>query len=503
MGLDPSGSTQVFIWKDGTVPYWRSGEWNGAANFLGIPWVPLYSKGFFFEIEGDQKYYTFTASNDSLVRFVLHWNGMKLPDHTERVPSIGDSVSCQNYCSGNCSCNAYAYVSTVGCMTWSGDLIDLYHFDNGGYDLYVKVPRGNLGSIHILKEATRAFLRSKEDCQKKSQIEDEEEHIGNNLELPSFTFDCIVAATSNFSSSNKLGEGGFGPVYKGKLPNGEEIAVKRLSATSRQGVEEFKNEVMLIAKLQHRNLVRLLGCCIQGEKLLVYEYLPNKSLDVFLFDPSKRELLNWDKRFNIIEGIATGLLYLHRDSRLRVVHRDLKASNILLDNNMDPKISDFGMARIFGGDQNQENTLRVVGTLGYMSPEYAMDGIFSVKSDVYSFGILILEIIMGKRNSSFRNEEDSLNIVGYVSICRPNDIFKLQRKELLSPTPLLCLSSFLSPPLNLIDLLDSTSPAQRRSLSPHIRQPSVVLSRLTFATQCLSLASPSVTVLPLPSINLT
>ncbi|KAJ4765755.1 Serine/threonine-protein kinase [Rhynchospora pubera] len=375
MGLDPSGSTQLFIWKDGKVPHWRSGEWNGAANFLGIPWVPLYSKGFFLETEGNQKYYTFTACNDSLIRFVLHWNGtdsiymyagasqgwedfwnqpvkqceiygacgpnglcrnngdlascscldgyqpksnqawkagnrsagcirqaalgclnkgqsgykklqgMKLPDLTERVSYIGDSDTCQSYCSSNCSCIAYSYVTTVGCMTWSGDLMDLYHFDNGGYDLYVKAPHdssnrriaiiaGSVSACIVLLLVVSIFIWRQFvlDSGPKGSLDST-----HGLEES-------TRATNNFGSSNKLGEGGFGLVYKGKLPGGEEIAVKRLSATSRQGIEEFKNEVLLIAKLQHRNLVRLLGCCIQGrEKLLVYEFLPNKSLDAFLF----------------------------------------------------------------------------------------------------------------------------------------------------------------------------------------------------------------------------
>ncbi|OMO64895.1 hypothetical protein COLO4_31707 [Corchorus olitorius] len=182
-------------------------------------------------------------------------------------------------------------------------------------------------------------------------------------EFPSIQLDILLAATNHFGDGNKLGEGGFGPVYKGTLPDGKEIAVKRLSKTSGQGLLEFKNEVTLIARLQHRNLVRLLGCCLENnEKLLVYEYMPNKSLDVFLFDSSIGVQLDWPKRLSIINSIARAIMYLHEDSRLRIIHRDLKASNVLLDGEMNPKISDFGMARIFGGNQSQANTNRVVGT---------------------------------------------------------------------------------------------------------------------------------------------
>ncbi|KAJ3705347.1 hypothetical protein LUZ61_009052 [Rhynchospora tenuis] len=182
-------------------------------------------------------------------------------------------------------------------------------------------------------------------------------------DVPPFHFNQMVDATSNFSLDNKLGQGGFGPVYKGVLPDGHEVAIKRLSARSGQGLTEFRNEIQLIGNLQHRNLVRLVGWCIHGEeKLLVYEFMPNKSLDLFIFDEARAAVLDWERRFAIIEGIAQGLVYLHKHSRLRIVHRDLKAGNILLDSDLNPKISDFGLARIFGPKELEANTTRVVGT---------------------------------------------------------------------------------------------------------------------------------------------
>ncbi|KAL0865647.1 hypothetical protein Bca101_044765 [Brassica carinata] len=230
-----------------------------------------------------------------------------------------------------------------------------------------------------------------------------------------FDFKAIEAATDKFSESNKLGQGGFGQVYKGTFPSGVQVAVKRLSNTSGQGKREFENEVVVVAKLQHRNLVRLLGFCLEGEeKILVYEFVPNKSLDYFLFDSTMQSQLDWAKRYKIVGGIARGILYLHQDSRLTIIHRDLKAGNILLDADMNPKVADFGMARIFGIDQTQADTRRVVGTYGYMSPEYAMYGHFSMKSDVYSFGVIVLEIISGKKNSSLYQMDGSAgNLVTY------------------------------------------------------------------------------------------
>ncbi|EOA18141.1 hypothetical protein CARUB_v10006609mg, partial [Capsella rubella] len=210
-----------------------------------------------------------------------------------------------------------------------------------------------------------------------------------------FDFKAIEAATNNFLPSNKLGQGGFGEVYKGTFPSGVQVAVKRLSKTSGQGKKEFENEIVVVAKLQHRNLVRLLGICLEGEeKILVYEFVSNKSLDYFLFDSTMQRQLDWARRYRIIGGIARGILYLHEDSRLTIIH--------------------FGMARIFGMDQTEANTRRVVGTYGYMSPEYAMYDQFSMKSDVYSFGVLVLEIISGMKNSSLYQMDGSVgNLVTY------------------------------------------------------------------------------------------
>ncbi|XP_022139493.1 G-type lectin S-receptor-like serine/threonine-protein kinase At4g27290 [Momordica charantia] len=361
--------------------------------------------------------------------------GLKLPD--TKLSWVNESMSlteCREKCMRNCSCVAFANTdirgSGSGCAIWIGELIDIKVVHRGGQDLYVRMLASELetkktssvvvgviigaavlaiaGLVLVGFYLIRSRRRSLEGTGKDLEGQDED------LELPLFDLTTISSATDNFSNSNKLGEGGFGAVFRGRLVDGQEIAVKRLSSYSRQGTEEFKNEVILIAKLQHRNLVKLLGCCIQGEeKMLIYEYMPNKSLDSFIFDSGRKKLLDWKKRFNIICGVARGILYLHQDSRLRIIHRDLKASNVLLDIDMNPKISDFGMARTFGGDQTEGNTRRVVGTYGYMAPEYAIDGQFSIKSDVFSFGILLLEIISGEKNRGFFRPNSTLNLIGH------------------------------------------------------------------------------------------
>ncbi|WRX14474.1 Protein kinase domain - like 10 [Theobroma cacao] len=247
---------------------------------------------------------------------------------------------------------------------------------------------------------------------KEGQNEEDLEQIAQQ-EQKHFPFETLVAATKDFHPHHKLGEGGFGPVYKGKLDDGREIAVKKLSHSSNQGKKEFQNEAKLLSRVQHRNVVNLLGYCAHGtEKLLVYEYVTNESLDKLLFKSNRKEELDWKQRYDIITGIARGLLYLHEDSHNCIIHRDIKASNILLDDKWVPKIADFGMARLFPEDQTHVNT-RVAGTNGYMAPEYVMHGHLSKKADVFSFGVVVLELISGQRNSSFNLNVDAQNLLDW------------------------------------------------------------------------------------------
>ncbi|ONI12949.1 hypothetical protein PRUPE_4G193600 [Prunus persica] len=364
----------------------------------------------------------------------LRIRNVKLPDQLDFRVILSTSIDeCKAECLRNCSCVAYTKSDIgkgdSGCLMWSGALIDMREFDEDDreQDIYIRMPFSELGkssrkgkrvvlisvlsavSLLIVLGFSCWYIILKKRRKKRASRDSKED-----LELPLFDFDTIATATNNFSHTNKLGEGGFGPVYKANLTREEFIAVKRLSKDSGQGIEEFKNEVTMIAKLQHWNLVKLLGCCIQGEeRMLIYEYMPNKSLDCFIFDQSKKALLDWRKRFDIIMGIARGLLYLHEDSRLRIIHRDLKSSNILLDDELNPKISDFGIARIFGRNQTEAKTKRVIGTYGYMSPEYAIDGKFSMKSDVFSFGVLLLEIVSGRKNRGFHHPDHHHTLLGH------------------------------------------------------------------------------------------
>ncbi|KAK6118627.1 hypothetical protein DH2020_047619 [Rehmannia glutinosa] len=387
--LDPTGYPQLII-RRGLAIQNRIGPWNGI-RFPGPPNPredPTYRLSFVMDEE--KVYYRSDLVDGSFVsRYTMNQSGVSqrwtwvdrtrgwviyfsMPaDICDTYRLCGASSSCNVGSSPSCGCLDERFVPRdpegwldirrrSGCLVWFDELIDIRTLSPDGQVIYIRMASSEAESgsgkrreiliaslmsvmgIVLLVVGLCLFIRKKRKNDPKMRKE----------------------ATNHFSSSNKLGEGGFGPVYKGMLEEGQEIAVKRLSKESRQ-------------------------------------------------DETKSRILDWQKRFNIINGIARGMLYLHQDSRLRIIHRDLKASNILLDSEMNPKISDFGLARSFGGNETEAKTHRVVGTYGYMSPEYAVDGLFSVKSDVFSLGVLVLEIVCGKRNRGFSHSEHSLNLLGH------------------------------------------------------------------------------------------
>ncbi|KAJ9554156.1 hypothetical protein OSB04_018201 [Centaurea solstitialis] len=437
-------------------------------------------------------------------------SGVKFPDTQRSWYNLSMTLGeCETACRKNCNCTAYANLDIrnggSGCLLWFDKLMDIREYD-ADQDLYIRIAASELAKAHkwngvltivlLTSSAVLLLFAVAYACRKKNKKR-QMKIKGSNLdkknsrmqmedldELPFFSLREVAKATDNFCINNKIGEGGFGPVYKGVLDDGRDVAVKRLSETSQQGLDEFKNEVICIAKLQHRNLVKLLGYCTHGNELiLIYEYMANKSLDSFLFDETKCLVLDWPQRFHIIHGMARGILYLHQDSRLQIIHRDLKAGNILLDADMNPKISDFGLARMFIGFDNAAKTKKVVGTYGYISPEYAVHGRFSTKSDVFSFGVLVLEIVSGMKNREFAHEDHRDNLLGhplaspkYPSTSQAHITFHEKQKDpfVITITPSLNLSSapLLPPSLALVLPPSPATPCVKWVSSSNISTPS-------------------------------
>ncbi|CAN6584623.1 unnamed protein product [Malus baccata var. baccata] len=272
-----------------------------------------------------------------------------------------------------------------------------------------------VGVVSLLLIFAILYMRKK-----KSEKEEDEDILGLCPRPYTFSYTELRAATEDFNPSNKLGEGGYGPVYKGTLSDGRVVAVKQLSVASHQGKCQFESEIATISAVQHRNLVKLYGCCIEGShRILVYEYLENKSLDQALFGTSNLHL-DWPTRFNILLGTARGLAYLHEESRPRIVHRDVKMSNILLDAKLSPKISDFGLAKLYDDEKTHIST-RVAGTIGYLAPEYALFGHLTEKADVFGFGVVVLEILSGRPNSYNNLDPENIYLLEWVWTLHEND----------------------------------------------------------------------------------
>ncbi|CAL5190212.1 unnamed protein product [Lathyrus oleraceus] len=289
--------------------------------------------------------------------------------------------------------------------------------ENGSSSISTGAVIGIVAAAAIVIILLVCILRWKGCFGKKSSLEKEVK--GLDLQMSLFNLRQVKGATNNFDISNKIGEGGFGPVYKGCLSDGTLIAVKQLSSKSKQGNREFLNEIGMISALQHPNLVKLYGCCVEGDQLmLIYEYLENNSLARALFGTQEQQIrLDWPTRYKICVGIARGLAYLHEESRLKVVHRDIKATNVLLDKDLNPKISDFGLAKL-DEEENTHISTRIAGTYGYMAPEYAMHGYLTDKADVYSFGIVALEILHGSNNTTLRQKEEAFHLLDWAHVLK-------------------------------------------------------------------------------------
>ncbi|XP_047939273.1 cold-responsive protein kinase 1-like [Salvia hispanica] len=245
-----------------------------------------------------------------------------------------------------------------------------------------------------------SFLCGRNSAQSDPVLGDELSGVQN---VTLYSYKELTIATNGFSKANKIGEGGFGSVYKGKLRNGQMAAIKVLSADSRQGVREFLTEIKVISDIEHENLVKLYGCCVeQNQRILVYNYLENNSLATTLLGGGHCSIhFSWQTRVKICIGVARGLAYLHEEVRPHIVHRDIKASNILLDKYLSPKISDFGLAKLMPPNMTHVST-RVAGTIGYLAPEYAIRGQLTRRADIYSFGVLLIEIVSGRCNTNTR-----------------------------------------------------------------------------------------------------
>ncbi|CAL5336218.1 unnamed protein product [Camellia sinensis] len=367
----------------------------------------------------------------------LEYPNMRLPKHPRSV-AVGSAEECEFTCLSNCSCTAYAYDSD-GCSIWIGDLFNMQELlenDDRGRTLYLRVavsmyPSGKnkkgiigvvLGSVSVVLVFSGLIF-----AVGKSRQVDEEQTTTVYGSLVAFRYKDVRRATKNFKE--KMGGGGFGSVFKGKLPDSTTIAVKQLASVN-QGEKQFRAEVSTLGTIQHVNLVRLHGFCSEGKKkLLVYEYMQNGSLDSHLFHKMESKVLDWKTRYQIALGTAKGLAYLHEECRDCIIHCDIKPENILLDVDFSPKVADFGLAKLLGREFSKVlTTMR--GTTGYLAPEWILGVAITNKADVYSYGMMLFELISGRRNTYQSEATKYFPIWASSVVIEGGDVFSLLDSKL-------------------------------------------------------------------------
>nr|KYP35525.1 Lectin-domain containing receptor kinase A4.2 [Cajanus cajan] len=347
--------------------------------------------------------------NGTSMKTLLVSPPLNLSSYLQEDVYLGFSASTSNYTELNCV------------KSWEFSGVDIGDHDKSMVWVYVTVPTVIVvviigGLVIFFMRLRRSYLERPEDAY--PRIEDQIQY--SSMAPKKFRLREITKATGGFSPQNKLGEGGFGTVFRGLLEN-KEVAVKRVSKNSRQGKQEFVAEVTTIGSLHHRNLVKLTGWCYEKrELLLVYEFMPNGSLDKYLFGDKNYGLegcsstLDWETRHSVIHGVAQALDYLHNGCEKRVLHRDIKASNIMLDSDYNAKLGDFGLARtIQKRNETHHSTKEIAGTPGYMAPETFLTGRATVETDVYAFGVLVLEVVCGKRPGNVHAQDDYKNSIVY------------------------------------------------------------------------------------------
>ncbi|GKV50887.1 hypothetical protein SLEP1_g57567 [Rubroshorea leprosula] len=402
-------------------------------NQLSITVFSMYTQQFQFVSSVNGCSYAFVVANSFDI------SKINLLDYPETAPMypvvfewmIGDQQGCQDYCGPNANCS---YSDTGGgfrCSCKDGFIGNPY-LPQGcqgihlGFTVVCLVVISAWGLSKMLKKRRKMKLRSRFFKQSLLWQQQLSSTDGNVENTKTFSIKELKKATNNFNRNRILGQGGQGTVYKGMLVDGRIVAIKKSKVLDEEKVKDFINEVVILTQINHRNIVKLLGCCLETEvPLLVYEFIPNGTLFQYIHDENEDFPLTWERRLAIASEVASALSYLHSAATIPIYHRDVKSSNILLDEKYRAKVSDFGTSRSIAVDQTHLTT-NVLGTFGYVDPEYHQSGHFTEKSDVYSFGVVLVELLTGQKPVSLERVEGGRNLAPHFKLSmEENNLFNI------------------------------------------------------------------------------